>query len=456
MKNTTSLKDSVFTVKERLYLILILLHVGNAIVIVFMYLLMRNATALICSSFDAREFLERLQYIPKNPDSAGLLSLIFFILFCLIELYRYFSDTVGARDWDDFILFFIYLFLGLGSMYYLNMGNKDILLLSAIHAVLYIQSKRRKFIALSIVFFLYIFLDHDLISSIIRLVPFDSYIEYYPATEKIRFYAIRSLLFSFNEVLFLVFMILYIQKQAAEHKRVQELNKKLHDSLQSLEAANIQLSEYAKKSEDMAKLKERNRLAREIHDTIGHTLTGIEMGIKACLCYSHDKVEELFDMLAKVHELALKGIRDVRFSLKELRPDALQRYSLIPALEQLIKQMNECTHTNSYLTLESCMPKIIATQEELIYRIVQESITNSISHGNATEIEIRIDNDGHTLFISICDNGRGCPNLKQGFGLTNIQERVEYFKGSVSIKTAFNKGFGLHIQLPLIRTPAYD
>jgi signal transduction histidine kinase len=102
------------------------------------------------------------------------------------------------------------------------------------------------------------------------------------------------------------------------------------------------------------------------------------------------------------------------------------------------------------------MPKIAATQEELVYRIVQESITNSISHGNATEIEIRMDNDGSSLFISICDNGCGCASPKEGFGLTNIRERVEYFKGSVSIVTSPGKGFSLHITMPLIRSPAYD
>ena len=456
MMNAFPVKDKLFSGEGRLYFVLVLLHVGNATVILFMSLLMKNATALICSSFDAREFLERLQYAPLNPARGGVLSLLCYFCFCCIELYRHFSGTSGKNDNEDFALFFIYLFFGLGSMYYLNMGNKSILLLSAIHAVLHIQSKLRKFIALAIVFILYILLDHDLASSVIRLVPFDVYIEYYPAAEKIRLYAVRTLLFSVNEVLFLVLMILYIQKQVAEHKRIQELNEKLNSSLLSLKTANIQLSEYAKKSEDMAKLKERNRLAREIHDTIGHTLTGIEMGIKACLCFSHNQVDEIFDMLMKVHELALKGIRDVRFSLKELRPDALQRYSLIPALEQLIQQMNECTNTNSYLTLENGIPKMTGIQEELVYRIVQESITNSISHGNATDIEIRIDNDESNLFISICDNGSGCVNPKEGFGLTNIRERVEYFKGNVSIVTAPEKGFGLHIVLPITRSPVYD
>ena len=76
-----------------------------------------------------------------------------------------------------------------------------------------------------------------------------------------------------------------------------------------------------------------------------------------------------------------------------------------------------------------------------MYRIVQESMTNAVGHGEATEIEIRIGFDGENVCMAIADNGMGTDALREGFGLTNIRQRVSAFGGRLSIETAAGKGF---------------
>lgn len=432
-----------------------LMYLVNLITILYLSCLIGNATNLICARYDARIFIERLQYIPINPARVSFVSLLFYAILVFLGIVR---DPLDKKKNDHlhFFLFFVDIGLCVGIMYHLNMSNKVLLLIPAMHAIANVTEKREKALSLFIVFVLYIMLDQDFISASIRLISIDAFIEYYSAAEKLRLVMFRNILYSVCEVLFIFYMILDIQIQIEERKRIQELNAELNRSLERLRVANLQLEEYAQKSEDMAKLKERNRLAREIHDTIGHTLTGIELGLRACLCMPKESVDEVRIQVEKVYELAQKGSRDVRYSLKELRPDALQRYSLLPAIQSLIKQMNGCTPTHSYLMLEDDIPALSASQEELVYRIVQESMTNAIGHGEATEIEIRLGCDVQNLCISVSDNGKGSDSVSEGFGLRNIRERAEFFGGSTTIVSSAGKGFCLHVTMPIRRSATYD
>lgn len=432
----------VFFTKAVLYLV-------NLGIIIYFSLLINSATNLIGSRFDARVFLERLHSVPVNPLRAAAFALVFFFLIVLFELLRSLFAGGENAGGAQFALFFVYTALCVGIMYFLNMSNKGILMIPAIHAIAFVNQKRQKTVSVIIVLILYIVLDQDLAVSALRVVPLDEFIGYYPADAKLRMFAVKTVLFSLNEILFIIFMVTYVQLQIAERKRIQELYDRLNMSLHKLQVANVQLAEYAKKSEEMAKLKERNRLAREIHDTIGHTLTGIEIGLKACLCLPAENGAAVFDQVKKVYELARKGSKDVRFSLKELRPDALQRNTLLPALESLVHQMNECTLSHSYLVAEDDIPELSARQEELMYRIVQESMTNAVGHGEATEIEIRIGFDGVNVCMAIADNGMGTDDLREGFGLTNIRQRVNSFGGTLSIDTAALRGFCLSVTIPL-------
>ena len=122
--------------------------------------------------------------------------------------------------------------------------------------------------------FLYAFGQYEIVFSATGQIPFSAYLNYYSQSVRSWFAGMESVLVSFNVLLFVLYMILLFTGQKAENVRIRRLNEQLHD-------ANEQLRDYALKLERMTELRERNRLAREIHDTLGHTLTGIIMGADA-------------------------------------------------------------------------------------------------------------------------------------------------------------------------------
>ena len=196
-----------------------------------------------------------------------------------------------------------------------------------------------------------------------------------------------------------------------------------------------------------ATLRERNRIAREIHDTLGHTMTGLSAGIDACIALIDYSVDETKKQLSIISGVARQGLKDVRRSMKKLRPDTLERESLESAIEKLITE----TMSTSKVSIEfqSFLPSLVFEddEEDTIYRIVQEGITNAIRHGHASRIFINFKKVDIWLVIRIRDNGIGCKDIHKGFGLTHMKERVDMLHGTVTYSS--NNGFQVVAKLPI-------
>ena len=196
-----------------------------------------------------------------------------------------------------------------------------------------------------------------------------------------------------------------------------------------------------------ATLMERNRIAREIHDTLGHTMTGLSAGIDACIALIDYSVDETKKQLSIISGVARQGLKDVRRSMKKLRPDTLERESLESAIEKLITE----TMSTSKVSIEfqSFLPSLVFEddEEDTIYRIVQEGITNAIRHGHASRIFINFKKVDIWLVIRIRDNGIGCKDIHKGFGLTHMKERVDMLHGTVTYSS--NNGFQVVAKLPI-------
>ncbi|MDV3427742.1 MAG: sensor histidine kinase, partial [Bacillota bacterium] len=196
-----------------------------------------------------------------------------------------------------------------------------------------------------------------------------------------------------------------------------------------------------------AETRERNRLAREIHDTLGHALTGISVGIDACLTtidISSEATKRQLDVIANV---ARQAIKDVRRSVNKLRPDALESLSLEEAINNMITNISKVTKANIFFSDQLKSLKFKPDEEDTIYRIVQEGITNAIRHGEATEIYITISRKDKQLNIVISDNGIGCTEIKKGFGLRHIKERVGLLNGTVEYDGSH--GFLINVNIPI-------
>ena len=228
-----------------------------------------------------------------------------------------------------------------------------------------------------------------------------------------------------NILLFVLYMILLFTSQKDENERIRRLNEQLNQ-------ANDQLRDYAVNMERMTQMRERNRLAREIHDTLGHTLTGIIMGADAGLALFDVAPEESKKRIQVVAQSARDGLTDVRRSIKALRPDALERSTLAQALEGLVENFRLTTSARIDYFQEAEELRLDSDEEDTLYRVVQEGLTNAVRHGKADRMEIRITRSGDMVTVSVRDNGTGCPKPVEGFGLRHMRERLEMLGGTLA------------------------
>ena len=188
-------------------------------------------------------------------------------------------------------------------------------------------------------------------------------------------------------------------------------------------------------------------MARVIHDTLGHTLTGLSTGLEAAKALLQADPGLALKQLDRLSTVAKEGLRDVRRSVNKLRPDALENHSLAEALKQMIDRFVESTGVEVVFVCHLASLQFQADEEETIYRIVQESMTNSVRHGNADKIYVSFGKDEDSLIIIIEDNGSGSADIQEGFGLHQMKERVALLKGNVRFYG--KQGFEVLVELPL-------
>ena len=181
----------------------------------------------------------------------------------------------------------------------------------------------------------------------------------------------KSCLETLNMILFIAFMIVYL---------VDEIQKNQHISqeLDMVHQVNKELENYAAITEKIGENNERKRLAREIHDTLGHALTGIAAGVDACIAMIDQNPKATKAQLQVISKVVRQGIKDVRNSLNKLRPGALEKHSLKEAIERMIGEFSSVSDLTIALEYELENIDLEKTKEDILFRIIQESITNCL------------------------------------------------------------------------------
>lgn len=232
-------------------------------------------------------------------------------------------------------------------------------------------------------------------------------------------------------------------------------NNELMVKNNELAILNQQLKEHASTIEELAIVKERNRVAREVHDTLGHTLTLLIMLIKVSRIKFEDDPGESKDKLSQAVEIAQEGLEELRRSIMGLMPENAGNNNIIHSLESLIEgaqksglevdfSVNGEEHYYKNMSIRSSFPF-----NDCIYKTCQEAITNSLRHGNATKIGIILRFTAEKLMIFIIDNGKGCQNIRKGFGLKGMEGRVQSLNGHIIYGSDGEKGFNIHIEIPI-------
>lgn len=416
----------------------------NLLIIILISFIIMFTTYKITDGYEARIFWENIDILPIEPWKVPIISVAAFV-FLLVLMQRK-NDKMD----NDFFFFFygiVEILLCFIIMWVLNFNYNSIILLVIADLLICWKNSKLRISFFVILFMLYISTDFALVSNNISVIPLNTYLTYYNADVRAMITAIKSVLTSFDSLLFMFYMVWLIRVQILENERILLLNSKLDKANEQLQKANEQLEVYAKITDKMAETRERNRLAREIHDTLGHALTGIIAGIDACITLVSYSPKETQKQLQVIGNVARQGIKDVRRSVNALRPDALESLNLEDALNQVITEMRAVT--NATITLNNHIGKLNfqEDEEDAIYRIVQESVTNSIRHGQATDIKINLFKEFNIVIIKIQDNGIGCTDIHKGFGLRHMAERISMLNGRISYDGT--NGFTIIAKIPI-------
>jgi signal transduction histidine kinase len=235
----------------------------------------------------------------------------------------------------------------------------------------------------------------------------------------------------------IVFVVVFTRVAARERTARKDLTE-----------ANQRLRKHAAQIEDLAITKERNRLAREIHDSVGHYLTVVNVQIGAAQAIlAHDQIRAL-DHLTKAQTLTQEGLAEIRRSVAALRSPNMESRPLAEALEQLVEQWN-AGGRQARLRMIGSERALIPQAELTLYRTAQEALTNVDKHANATRVDLLLDySENDSVRLKVEDYGGGTDNVRTGFGLSGIRERVQLLGGDVQVRTSIGKGFTLEVRLP--------
>jgi signal transduction histidine kinase len=218
---------------------------------------------------------------------------------------------------------------------------------------------------------------------------------------------------------------------------------------EQLKQANTRLREYALRVEELATVQERNRIARDIHDSLGHSLTVFNIHTEAARRLLHTNLPEAEALLVELKHLGAQALEEVRESVTMLRADPLQGKSLYDAIASLVREFDRTTGIQPTFSYEIPAPLSVELNFTL-YRLVQESLTNIRKHAAASEVTIEIYRTETDIQASVRDNGRGfdLQHNPSGFGLQGMHERTLALGGSFKITTAPDRGCQMQVIFP--------
>jgi signal transduction histidine kinase len=231
----------------------------------------------------------------------------------------------------------------------------------------------------------------------------------------------------------------------AQNSRLQQTEAELLKALEQERALKQRM-------EELAALEERNRIARDIHDSLGHALTALNIQLQtAARLWQVDPIQAQ-SFLTQALKLGAIAMKEVRQSVSALRADAQTEPPLEVAIESLAADFRQGTGVliSTHINLSQAVPP---QTRKTLYRIVQEALTNISKYAQATQVQIQLVATNDSVCLTVEDNGMGF-SLNQtttGFGLQSMQERVAAWSGNFHLETQPGAGCRITVELPLLQ-----
>jgi len=267
----------------------------------------------------------------------------------------------------------------------------------------------------------------------------------YPPVQKYIFEMWKEVI---NFILF--YGIFYVARyQIDQRNKLQTTMNELDSKTKQLIKAYDKLKHSSEELEELTIMEERTRIAREIHDTVGHTLTTVLVEIEAGKRLIGKKDDVAKEKLELAQGQVRKGLNSIRSSVRVLKKgeDVLD---IVPSLISLIEETELHTEVNIAKNIDEnlSIPDVIG---KTLYRFLQEGLTNGIKHGKATDFVFNLNRQGEVIKFYLCDNGCGNNEIIDGFGLSTMRERVEKLDGDLEIITNKDQGFCIKINIPCLK-----
>ncbi len=211
-----------------------------------------------------------------------------------------------------------------------------------------------------------------------------------------------------------------------------------------LTRANLQLVQQGVVKEKLAISRERNRLARELHDTLAHTLSGLTVQLEAIQTVHHEK-DKLGEMITTALKTSREGLVETRRAMRALRVESLDEIGLNHSLQDLFQRFNARSETSFMLDLPATINYFTDEEEQTIYRITQEALENILKHARASQVRASLEKQSNNWIYTIEDDGIGIDvddkeTLFKGLGIQGMQERANVIGAELHIRSQPNKG----------------
>ncbi len=260
-----------------------------------------------------------------------------------------------------------------------------------------------------------------------------------------------------------------VQHLIGERYERNQLIEQLTQAHSELEEANRRLADTVAQEQELAVLRERTRLAREMHDTLGHALALISIKIEAARRLRERDPERCDHELEATGEIVRASMNDLRASIANLRSPALEREPACRAIARYAREMAQRTGLRVTYDLREDIEGLPEAVEETLWKVGQEALTNVEKHARAQNVTLHISRRDGSITMRIEDDGVGlpaalrqchagddhhhCASPQGHYGLSGMYERVASMEGHISLRSPDTLGTIVEVQLPLVEAP---
>lgn len=252
------------------------------------------------------------------------------------------------------------------------------------------------------------------------------------------------------ETLYFLMIVLYSYSYAEGNRQAQTMedeNYQLHHQINDLEKNKEVMEQYMGSMRELYTLRERNRLSRELHDSVGHSLSTIIIQLGAISSIAKEKAPEIAEMSEALRDFSSRSMKQVREQLAEMKPELFNRNQLFIAIDEMMVDYRKNTNIDVNFGISEQKWLLSEKQELLLYRIIQEFLSNTAKYAQATRINIFLHFNEEDLILTLKDNGQGAEKVVPHLGLLSVEERIKELKGDVKVNTSPGNGFHMQVAI---------